>query len=146
MVTDWKWRLFLIVPVSANSAENRTAFAEAFSLNGSGQTTQEERGMFNSVVPLSATGLDPATHFGIDTAVKAAMRTDLDTLIDSINTPVDIASAVAIANVDLPGGTSEGGYLAKRGLITVSVAIGEAYSFDDMLADLLLQKIEPAEI
>lgn len=103
-MTDWKWRLILIVHIDANTADNRTAFAQAFVDNGSGETLENERKLFDYVqkLALSAT---PTVHraFGITTPVKAGMRDDLLAVIQTIDATLTAAKKsvyYGVANVD----------------------------------------------
>lgn len=83
--TLWKWRIYLFVKASDNTAENRQAFAAIFANNGSGETEASEEGLFNGVTRLSLSGAEPAQVFGINTAVKDVMRDALRTLISSLS-------------------------------------------------------------
>ncbi len=83
-MTDWLWRLYIFIRAVDNTAANRTAFASAFVNNGSGETTANERKIFDIVVRLSISGNEPAQAFGVNTAAKLSMRDDLRTLLDGL--------------------------------------------------------------
>ncbi len=83
-MTDWLWRLYLFIRSIDNTAANRTAFAEAFTNNGSGETAANERKLFEGAVRFSFSGNEPAQAFGINTAAKKEMRDDLKTVLDGL--------------------------------------------------------------
>ena len=134
-MTDWKWRLLLFVPAAAGTAENRTAFAEAFVDNGSGETLEDERKMFDSVARLSVSGNEPVQAFAISTLVKASMRDALKTLIDGIPN----AEWYVLANGGLP--SWNGGELIQSSRSSVDGLIGTQFEFADALNDLNVQRI-----
>ena len=135
-MTKWKWRLFLFVPVAANTPENRQAAADIFVNDGSGETRTNEEKALSNAVRLSANGLEPAAAFAINTAVKATMREGLKTFLDGIAQ----AQWYAIAAVDLPLWSE--GELIQSSRAAVDGQIGAPFTFVDALADLGLQVIE----
>lgn len=135
-MTEWKWRLFLFLPVAANTATNRQAFAAVFVNNGSGETQANEEKMYDTVARLSLTGSNPADAFAINTAVKGMMRDDLKTLIDGIAQ----AQWYVVAAIDLPSWNE--GELMQSSRAAVDPLIGTPFTFADALSDLGLQQIE----
>ena len=124
MSSDWKWRLYFFIRAVDATAENRQAFAEIFANNGSMETVESERKMVDSAIKLSTSGDLPAQVFGINTLVKADMRTALQAFISSLSQ----SRWYAAANGCLI--TANGG----------SGIIGQIFSWDDALADLFTER------
>lgn len=104
MATDWRYRLILIVHINANTADNRTAFAQAFVDNGGGETLENERLMFGNAVRL-ALASTPTIHraYGLSVPVKASMRDALLTVLAQVDAPLPAAQKsvyYGLANVD----------------------------------------------
>jgi hypothetical protein len=81
----WKWRLYLFVRASDNTAQNRQAFGAIFANNTSGESEADEANLFNSVVRLSVSGSEPAQVLGINTAVKQTMRNAMAAFLDTLS-------------------------------------------------------------
>ena len=99
MATEWKWRIYLFVRAIDVTASNRSAFANIYVNNGSGESLEDERKMFDSVVRLSASGNEPAQAVGINTVAKTSMRDGFKSLLDSLTN----ARYAVVASVGLPG-------------------------------------------
>lgn len=99
MTTEWKWRIYLFVRVVDATPENKTAFAEIYVNNDSGETLEDERKMFDHVVRLSISGNEPAQAYGINTVAKTSMRDEFEILLDSLTN----ARYAVVASVELPG-------------------------------------------
>ena len=84
MTTEWKWRIYLFVRAVDVIPANRTAFANIYVNNGSGESLADERKMFDTVVRLSASGNEPAQAVGINTVAKTSMRDEFKSLLDSL--------------------------------------------------------------
>ena len=98
MTTEWKWRVYLFVRAADVTAVNKSAFANIYVNNGSGESLEDERKMFDSVVRLSASGNEPAQAVGINTVAKTSMRDDFKTLLDNLTN----ARYAVVASVELP--------------------------------------------
>ena len=98
MTTTWKWRIYLFVRVAVTSATNKTAFANIYVNNGSGESLEDERKMFDSVVRLSVSGDEPAQAVGINTVAKTSMRDGFKSLLDNLTN----ARYAVVASVELP--------------------------------------------
>ena len=98
MATEWKWRIYLFVRAADVTAANKSAFANTYVNNGSGEMLEDERKMFDSVVRLSASGNEPAQAVGINTVAKTSMRDGFKTLLDSLTN----ARYAVVASVELP--------------------------------------------
>jgi hypothetical protein len=127
-MTDWKWRLFLFVKASDNTPDNRQAFGHIFADNTSGETVEDESRLFDAVVRLSTSGEAPAQVFGINTAVKAEMRTALQAFLGTLSQ----SRYYAVANITLPN-YGMGDLLKANG---GSGVIGESFTWQDALDDL----------
>ena len=77
---------------------NKQAFADIFVNNGSGETIEDEKKMFDNTVRLSMNGEEPAQALGVSSAVKLSMRDGLKTLLDGLTN----ARYAVVANTDLP--------------------------------------------
>ena len=95
--TDWKCRIYLFVRAVDATAQNKQAFAQIFVDNGGLETLQNELRAFDAPVKLSVSGEAPAQAYGLNTAVKPAMRDDLKTFLDGLTN----ARYVVVANTDL---------------------------------------------
>ena len=84
-MTEWKWRLYLFVLASDNSATNRNAFANIFVDNASGESVEDERKVLDRVMRLSTSGNVPAQVLGVSTLAKAAMRDELRDFVDGLS-------------------------------------------------------------
>lgn len=75
MMSEWRWRIFLAGQVSAFDAAKVTALAETWSLNGSGETTADERKAFTNGRSLALVAT-PTIEFarGANSAAKTGMR------------------------------------------------------------------------
>ena len=98
MATEWKWRIYLFVRAVDVTVANKTAFANIYVNNSSGETLEDERKMFDSVVRLSASGNEPAQAVGINTVAKTSMRDGFKTLLDNLTN----ARYAVVASVELP--------------------------------------------
>ncbi len=94
-MTEWLWRLYLFIRIVDNTESNRTAFANAFVNNGSLETVDNERKLFDSAVRFSTTGNEPAQALGINTAVKKSMRDEMKVILEGLTN----ARYAAVANV-----------------------------------------------
>jgi hypothetical protein len=127
-MTDWKWRLFLFVRAADNTPDNRQAFGHIFADNTSGETVENESKLFDAVTRLSVSGEVPAQVFGINTAVKADMRTALQVFVDTLSQ----SRYYGVANVDLPQHAAGDLLVANGG----SGVVGEVFTWQDALDDL----------
>jgi hypothetical protein len=142
-MTDWKWRLMLFVPVTMNTADNRTSFAEVFVNNGSGETLADERKMFDNAMRLSITGTLPVLAYGISVLVKSDMRDDMNAFIDDLNdglTGANRAQWYTVANTDFA--QRRDGTLIASTRNTVDGMIGQRFTIQDALNDLGVQRID----
>jgi hypothetical protein len=127
-MTEWKWRLFLFVRAADATAENKLAFGHIFADNTSGETVENESRLLDAVVRLSTSGEAPAQVFGINTAVKADMRTALQAFLDTLSQ----SRYYGVANITLPN-YGMGDLLKANG---GSGVIGEPFTWQDALDDL----------
>ena len=147
MTTEWLYQLMLVVPESANTEENREAFAAIFVNNGSGQSLEDERQLFKNAVRIGVNGVIPILAYGIVTPVKPSMRTALEGFLNGIQQ----AQWYATANVDLPNSRKQGELLLSSRQ-AVAGRIGTQFELQDALADLSiatglnLQRIKSNEI
>lgn len=74
MTTQWTHILHFVVVAADNTAANRQAFAEFLANNGSGESVDDEKLMFNTVTRLSVSGNLPAQGYGLSVPVKPAIR------------------------------------------------------------------------
>jgi len=137
-MTLWKWRLLLFVRAADATAENKQTVAHIYTDNTSGETLEDESKLFNAVIRLSVSGEAPAQVFGINTAVKAQMRTDMQAFLDTLPQ----CRYYGVANVELPQWNA-GDLLVSNG---GSGVIGQPFTWQDALQDLYdergLQMIE----
>jgi len=131
-MSDWKWRLYFFIRAIDATAENRQVFAEIFTNNGSLETVENERKIADSAIKLSTSGDLPAQVFGINTLVKADMRTALQAFIDSLPQ----SRWYATANGDQPN-YADGCLIAAN---DGSGVIGQAFTWEDALADLFTER------
>jgi hypothetical protein len=87
MTTEWKWRLFLFVRASDATTENKRTVAKYLANNGSMETVEDEMKMFASCVRLSTSGESPAQAFGMNLAVKPAMREAIVNFLSTLDRP-----------------------------------------------------------
>ena len=95
--TDWKYRIYLFVRAVDATSENKRAFAQIFVDNDGLETLQNELRAFDAPVKLSVSGELPAQAYGLNTAVKPAMRDGLKTFLDGLTN----ARYVVVANTEL---------------------------------------------
>jgi hypothetical protein len=101
----WKVRIMLFVRAVDNTPDNRQAFGEIFANNGSGESVENESGLFNTVYRLSVSGAAPAQVFGLETALLLPdMRTDMQAFLDTLT----LSRYYVTANYDLPNGAFTG--------------------------------------
>lgn len=84
MTTNYKWRVMLFVRAVDNTPANRQAFGDIFANNTSGETAENEGKLFDAAIRLSTSGTAPAQAFGIEVAVKSAMRDALRAFLDTL--------------------------------------------------------------
>lgn len=132
MSTLWKWRIHLFVRAADNTAENRTAFAEIFSNNGSLESVANERLLFDTATRLSTSGELPTQVFGISSLVKADMRTAMQDFLDTLSQ----SRWYAIAAMKLPN-YAAGDLVADNG---GSGTVGEPFTWQDALDDLYTER------
>lgn len=97
MTTLWKYRIMLFVRASDVTPANKQAFADIYVNGGSGETIEDEKKMFNTMVRLSTSGEEPAQAFGVSTAAKLSMRDGFKALLDGLTN----ARYAIVANTDL---------------------------------------------
>ena len=95
--TDWRFRMYLFVRAVDATAQNKAAFGAIFANNGGLETAENEARAFDNCVRLSVSGEAPAQAFGVNTAIKPAMRDELKTFLDGLTN----ARYVVVANTDL---------------------------------------------
>lgn len=94
----WKVRIMLFVRVVDNTASNRQAFGEIFANNGSGESVADESNLFNAVIRLSTSGIEPAQVLGLETALLLPnMRNDMCAFLDTL----PLSRYYVIANIPL---------------------------------------------
>lgn len=135
-MTEWNWRIFIFLPLVAVTATNRTAVGTAFSSNGSGESIADEGAALDSAARLSADGSEPASRLAINTVAKDALK---DALVSWLS-GVSLADYYIVANVTTETDTE--GDLITSNRPSVAAQIGSAFTFEDALADLALQRIE----
>lgn len=112
-MTEWKWRLYLFVLASDNTADNRNAFADIYVNNGSGESLVDERKILDSVTRLSTSGSAPAQVLAISTLAKGAMRDELRDFVDGLSQSLWFVTSNQRANLDALLATNDTGVVVS---------------------------------
>lgn len=142
MASLWTHRLILVAPLIAATLSNRNALADIIA-QSSGESQANERNMFDNAVKLvlAATPL-VQVGWGLSFPVKAAMRTDLQSAIATINQGQLAANRIhwyLLHNDDNENVLVS----SSRGSAYVTSRIGQVWRFADSLTDLgLVQMVE----
>ena len=99
MTTQWKWRIYLFVRSIDASVGNKTALANIYVNNDSGESLENELKMFLTVTQLSASGNLPVRAYGISMVAKTSMRDGFKTLLDGLTN----ARYAVVASVPVQG-------------------------------------------
>ena len=85
--TLWKWRMYLFVRAADATQANRQALAQIFVNRGCGETLANEIKMFDGPVRLSTSGALPAQVFGLNTAIRSGMQSDIVAFLAGLTNP-----------------------------------------------------------
>lgn len=84
-ISGWHYRLYFFLTISEMNPGRKTALATIFSNNGSGESKDDEKKMFDSCVRMSITGSEPATYYALNTAMLPQMRAPLTGFVHAIS-------------------------------------------------------------